>query len=159
MRVPTHDAAPGAKSYGGMGERVLRAMGWSKCARPTTDARRDDDDRRPTRDRRRRANGEENGRLTARERPARDDRGDGLGKRRHGRAEAIEVVKREDNAGVGKGEDEVRVGRKVVGGDVRERGEQDCARRRRRGRREDDVVDVDVGTRRRLVRERGFERG
>ena len=45
MKVPTHDAAPGAKSYGGMGERVLRAMGWSKCARPTTE--RDRRDRRP----------------------------------------------------------------------------------------------------------------
>ncbi len=46
MKVPTHDAAPGAKSYGGMGERVLRAMGWSKCARPTTEATDARDDRR-----------------------------------------------------------------------------------------------------------------
>lgn len=46
MKVPTHDAAPGAKSYGGMGERVLRAMGWSKCARPTTEATDATDDRR-----------------------------------------------------------------------------------------------------------------
>ena len=45
MKVPTHDAAPGAKSYGGMGERVLRAMGWSKCARPTTEATDARDDR------------------------------------------------------------------------------------------------------------------
>ena len=97
MKVPTHDAAPGAKSYGGMGERVLRAMGWSKCARPTTEATDATDDRR--RDARPRR---EERRLTARERPRARDRGDGLGKRRHGRAEAIEVVKREDNAGVGK---------------------------------------------------------
>lgn len=66
MRVPTHDAAPGAKSYGGMGERVLRAMGWSKCARPTTEATDATDDRR--RDARPRR---EERRLTARERPAR----------------------------------------------------------------------------------------
>ena len=46
MKVPTHDAAPGAKSYGGMGERVLRAMGWSKCARPTTEATDATDDER-----------------------------------------------------------------------------------------------------------------
>ena len=51
MRVPTHDAAPGAKSYGGMGERVLRAMGWSKCARPTTEATDARDDRRRDPDR------------------------------------------------------------------------------------------------------------
>jgi hypothetical protein len=44
MRVPTYDAAPGAKAFSGLGERLLAGMGWRKCVSDERDERRTSDD-------------------------------------------------------------------------------------------------------------------
>ena len=31
MKIPTYDAKPGSKAYSGLGERLMSAMGWSRC--------------------------------------------------------------------------------------------------------------------------------
>ena len=32
MKIPTYDTKPGSKAYSGLGERLMSAMGWSRCA-------------------------------------------------------------------------------------------------------------------------------
>ena len=31
MKIPTYDVKPGSKAYSGLGERLMSAMGWSRC--------------------------------------------------------------------------------------------------------------------------------
>ena len=57
MKIPTYDVKPGSKAYSGLGERLMSAMGWSRCVararsssfgrrrlRPVDGARPNDDD-------------------------------------------------------------------------------------------------------------------